>query len=153
MVLFIKIIAILCGPPLYGCKKFHDTDQICLQCWLQWGPKMLAISVLKGTKYACNLKSKSGHLCLQSFSNRTKYACNNRNFIFTRFFQSRDVRSILDIASIYGPSCIWNCKHVKSHLLLRLYPYYVPIIIIIASIFGPFRKIIATICDSSLNKL
>ena len=35
---------------------------------------MLAISNLKRTIYACNLKSKTDHICLQFLSTRTKYA-------------------------------------------------------------------------------
>ena len=33
----------------------------------------------KGIKYSCNLKSETDHLCLQSLSIKTKYACNHRN--------------------------------------------------------------------------
>ena len=37
---------------------------------------MDAISVLKETKYACNLKFEMDHICLQSLSMGTKYARN-----------------------------------------------------------------------------
>ena len=45
-------------------------------------PNMDAISVSKGTKYACNLKSTIDYLCLQSFSNWTRYTCNHRKFLY-----------------------------------------------------------------------
>ena len=40
------------------------------------GPIMLAILVVKGIKYACNLGSKGGQICLQfQFLIRTIYVC------------------------------------------------------------------------------
>ena len=67
---------------------------------------MDAISVLKETKYACNLKFEMDHICLQSFSIGAKYACNNQNSVFARFVQkskSRDFITNFDIAGIFGP--------------------------------------------------
>ena len=49
----------------------HNRDIVCMQSQKPWGPYMLA----KGTKYVCNRKFKTRHLCLQSFSMVTKYAC------------------------------------------------------------------------------
>ena len=49
----------------------HNRDIVCLQSQIPWGPYMLA----KGTKYVCNRKFKTRHLCLRSFSMGTKYAC------------------------------------------------------------------------------
>ena len=76
---------------------------------------MLAMKVTIGTKYACNLdkkgaiyacnlKSKSDYLCLQSLS-KDQICLQLRNFVFVRFVQksySRDSRTIFDIASIFG---------------------------------------------------
>ena len=61
--------------PTTECCYFKYADQICLR------PNMLAILVTKGTKYACNIKSKTDHLCLQSLSIGTTYACNVENHL------------------------------------------------------------------------
>ena len=78
---------------------------------------MLAILVVIGTKYACNLGSKGGQICLQS------------RFFLNSFLTQDDhfqgVFKIFEIAGIYCPQQI------------RLQAYMVPIETEIVGIFGP----------------
>ena len=122
---------------------------------------MAAISVLKGTKYACNLKFEMGHICLQSFWIGNKYACNVGNHYgvtLSWFFNESRENEFSMIASIFGPD--WkrlqayvahfefeiagifsplenrDYSHIKSIWLLSLHAYLVPLIEIIAIISG-----------------
>ena len=115
---------------------------------------MLAILVVIGTKYACNLDNVGNQICPQSQSRRgpfmpailvtigTKYACNfsfdrdhiclQSRIILNSFLTQDDhfqgVLKILEIAAIYGLQPI------------RLQAYIVPIKTEIAGIFCPQRN-------------
>ena len=64
---------------------------------------------MTGPNYACNLKSESDYIWLQSLSRGTKYACNHQNFVFARFVQKIIVRMRLW-------DNFWHCKHIWSLL-------------------------------------
>ena len=51
---------------LQGYYANNDLGQIWFQSSLKRGPNIIAIMIIKGTKYACNLKSKTDHIWLQS---------------------------------------------------------------------------------------
>ena len=53
---------------------------------------MIAMRIIIGTEYDCNLHYKVDQILLQSLSKRTKYDCN-----------SRDSRTNFNIAIIFGP--------------------------------------------------
>ena len=98
-----------------------------LQSWLQWGPYMLANSIIAGTKYLCNVESNTDHLCLQFPSTGTKYACNNGNRPRRTWLWFLDesilnvcnhIWSLLEkIASIYGSFWNWYCRDIWSSFL------------------------------------
>ena len=62
---------------------------------------MLAISKIKGTKYACNLKSDTYLICLQCLSMGTIYAC-----------KAYIVPFVTKIAIIFGLNRLFHCKHI-----------------------------------------
>ena len=58
------------------------------------------------------------------------------------FDDCRHIWSVLkEITSKNGPFSILDCKHIWSISKLRLHPYQVPLVIDIASIFGPCHGI------------
>ena len=124
----------------YYCNLGHKRDLIWMQRWLWKGLNMIAIFVLKQTIYNCIF-----------FSKRTKYDCNNRKFIFTRFVQnsySRDPKTIFDIAIMFGP--FW--KGLQSNPFQNWFKME------IAIIFSPlYMKQIAFIldpfCDEDCNHI
>ena len=101
---------------------------------------MLAILVVIGTKYACNLDNVGDQICPQSQSRRgpympailvtigIKYACNlgskggqiclQSRFFLNSFLTQDDhfqgVLKIFEIAGIYGPLLNQDCRHIWS---------------------------------------
>ena len=97
---------------------------------------MVEISVSKGTQYACNLKSKTDHLWLQSLSKRTKYACNVENGprVTWVWFLDESRECNLRWLQAYLVTFGKHCKHIKFVPEERLQAYWVPYIIRIAGI-------------------
>ena len=101
---------------------------------------MHAIMITKETKYACNRKSKTDHLWLQSLPKGPNMLAIIEN-LFSRdscrhhYHVTLGPLSTLqaylvpleEIAAIHGPFRIWDCKHL------------VPFKTEIASILGPLR--------------
>ena len=104
---------------------------------------MYAIWVSKGTKYACNLKSKTDHICLQFLSTGTKYVCKHWNLFSCDLSRnhSRLALGQFSLLQAYLVPVERNCKHIWSVLDLRLHPYYIPIVIMIARLFSPLGSL------------
>ena len=80
---------------------------------------MLAILVVMGTKYACNLDHVGDQICLQS---RIFYSY---NLEFLNSFLTQDdhfpgVLKNFEIAGIYGPQRDQDCAHIWSLLQPKL---------------------------------
>ena len=89
---------------------------------------MLAILVVIGTKYACNLAAKGDHICLQSrkfLKHLESDRLESRSYLKNSRFQAYMV------PNRYG------CRHIWSPTWSRLHAYLVPITTKIASIIGP----------------
>ena len=71
----------------------------------------------------------------------TIYTCNNEN----------RPRIMKEIASIYGPFRIWDCKHIRSLSFSWLHAYFVLFVTKVRAYLVPFLKIIASICGPALN--
>ena len=87
-------------------KIFWWTAQYMLAMKKRLEPNMLAIYVIKATQYACNLKSQTDHMYLQSLWTGIKYECNYPKFVLVRFgqkLQTGESRTISEIAMISGP--------------------------------------------------
>ena len=134
----------------YDCNENYNGDQIWLQSWSQKGPNMNAISVLKGTRYDCNLIQKAPNMIAMSkivvtiiFGRISRKEISIIAAIFGPFskrLQSYLVRIEVEIAFILGPHRDHHCNHISSLLLSRLQLYLVAKITSIAIIFGPFWK-------------
>ena len=91
----------------YACNKRHDLDQICLQSWLKRGPSLqiLAISFSRDQICLQCLKSSQSHVTMISGRISRKQHFDDCKHIWSQ---------MKEIASIYGPFRIWDCKHIKS---------------------------------------
>ena len=134
----------------YACNKNINENLIWMQSQFQRTLNMLAISNSKRTLYACNLFQKGPNMLAMS-----KIDPEWRNYDSDNSLENK----ILMIASIFGPHwkrlkayivrfkfeiarilsflSNWDWKHIKSPFLSWLQVYYVPVIIIIATICGP----------------
>ena len=71
---------------------------------------MIAIFMIKGIKYNCNLSAESDYLWLQCLSKRTKYDCNHQKFVFA-IKKSSDSCMKFDMLSLL---CSYIIYHWKS---------------------------------------
>ena len=93
---------------------------------------MNATSVSKGTKYACNLKSKRGSNMLAM----PKMVLESREYDFWTNLAKTNFRWL----QIYLVPIERDCKHIRSPLWLWLQAFLVSFVTMIARIFGPCDK-------------
>ena len=122
----------------------------------RYGSLMIAIVFMMRTKYYCNLYQRGGitkrthyecnndkkgvQIWLQSLSKRTTYDCIDRIFIFASFVNQSHVTlgRFLTLQS-YLVFFEQDCIHIRSSFWPSLQSYLVPMIKIIASIYGSSR--------------
>ena len=114
----------------YACNVDNKGDliHVWMQSQFQRGLNMLAISNPKRTIYACNLFQLGPHMLaiIENLFSRDS-SRNHSHVILERFstLQAYVVPNKQDCKHIWSADWfwIWNCKHIKSALKLRLHSY------------------------------